>query len=174
MKKTRIMSDDTTSATARRPRVLLGASGSVAAVKLPALALQLSEFADVRLVLTKSADFFLAQAEVYDPKSWEQFARRTRAFGAVGAGEDDERVIESIRDEHEWDAWRVVGDRVLHIEVAFVHVRSFSSRVTHSRTCEPNQLKDWADVLVAAPLSANSLAKIANGLSDNLLVRRCD
>ncbi|MFA5358723.1 MAG: flavoprotein [Patescibacteria group bacterium] len=30
-------------------------------------------------------------------------------------------------------------------------------------------LRDWADVLVIAPLSANTLGKIANGLADNLL-----
>jgi len=30
-------------------------------------------------------------------------------------------------------------------------------------------LKDWADVLVVAPLTANTLAKIANGIADNLL-----
>ena len=30
-------------------------------------------------------------------------------------------------------------------------------------------LKDWADVLVVAPLTANTLAKIAYGMSDNLL-----
>lgn len=30
-------------------------------------------------------------------------------------------------------------------------------------------LKNWADILVIAPLSANTLAKMANGLSDNLL-----
>ena len=30
-------------------------------------------------------------------------------------------------------------------------------------------LKDWADVLVVAPLTANTLAKIAHGTSDNLL-----
>lgn len=32
------------------------------------------------------------------------------------------------------------------------------------------QLKDWADVMLLAPLSANTMAKIANGLADNLLV----
>ncbi|KAG2440398.1 hypothetical protein HYH02_010286 [Chlamydomonas schloesseri] len=46
----------------------------------------------------------------------------------------------------EWRQWRVVGDPVLHIE-----------------------LRRWADVLVVAPLSANSLAKMANGMADNLL-----
>ena len=31
------------------------------------------------------------------------------------------------------------------------------------------ELRDWADVLLLAPLDANTLAKIANGLCDNLL-----
>lgn len=39
-----------------------------------------------------------------------------------------------------------MGDEVMHIE-----------------------LRRWADVLVIAPLSANSLAKLAHGLCDNLL-----
>ncbi len=49
-------------------------------------------------------------------------------------------------DENDWQSWRAVGDEVLHIE-----------------------LRRWADVLVIAPLSANTLAKAANGLCDNLL-----
>lgn len=31
------------------------------------------------------------------------------------------------------------------------------------------ELRNWADVLLIAPLSANTLAKIAGGLCDNLL-----
>ncbi|OXV07774.1 hypothetical protein Egran_04462 [Elaphomyces granulatus] len=34
-------------------------------------------------------------------------------------------------------------------------------------------LRRWADLLVIAPLSANTLAKLANGLSDNLLTSVC-
>lgn len=34
-----------------------------------------------------------------------------------------------------------------------------------------NKLRDWADMLLVAPLSANTLAKLANGLCDNLVVR---
>ena len=49
-------------------------------------------------------------------------------------------------DEEEWREWREVGDPVLHIE-----------------------LRRWADCLVVAPLSANTLAKCAQGLCDNLL-----
>lgn len=49
-------------------------------------------------------------------------------------------------DADEWPkGWRK-GDPVLHID-----------------------LKNWADLLVVAPCTANTLAKMANGLSDNLL-----
>lgn len=50
-------------------------------------------------------------------------------------------------DEDEWSKPWVRGDGILHIE-----------------------LRRWADVLVIAPLSANSLAKMVNGLSDGLLL----
>ena len=33
------------------------------------------------------------------------------------------------------------------------------------------ELRRWADLMVIAPLSANTLAKLANGICDNLLVR---
>ena len=49
-------------------------------------------------------------------------------------------------DEEEWREWKQVGDPVMHIE-----------------------LRRWADCLVIAPLSANTLAKCAQGLCDNLL-----
>lgn len=49
-------------------------------------------------------------------------------------------------DESEWSSWKRKGDPVLHIE-----------------------LRNWADVFVIAPMSANTLAKMANGLCDNLL-----
>ncbi|KAK9096333.1 hypothetical protein Sjap_021830 [Stephania japonica] len=49
-------------------------------------------------------------------------------------------------EEDEWSTWKRIGDNVLHIE-----------------------LRKWADVMVIAPLSANTLAKIAGGLCDNLL-----
>jgi len=51
-----------------------------------------------------------------------------------------------LTDDDEWRTWNRLGDPVLHIE-----------------------LRKWADVMVIAPLSANSLAKIANGMCDNLL-----
>ncbi|KAF7189561.1 Coenzyme A biosynthesis protein 3 [Pseudocercospora fuligena] len=50
------------------------------------------------------------------------------------------------RDEDEWHEPWVRGNSILHIE-----------------------LRRWADLMVIAPLSANALAKIANGFSDTLL-----
>lgn len=43
--------------------------------------------------------------------------------------------------------WRGRSDPVLHIE-----------------------LRRWADLMLVAPLDANTLAKLANGICDNLLV----
>eukprot|EP01080_Neovahlkampfia_damariscottae_P006559 gene6559-10722_t len=53
-------------------------------------------------------------------------------------------------DIDEWNAWSNRGDPVLHIE-----------------------LRKWADILVIAPLDANTLAKLSNGLADNLLTSIC-
>ncbi|KAL2916074.1 hypothetical protein HK105_204498 [Polyrhizophydium stewartii] len=53
-----------------------------------------------------------------------------------------------LTDEDEWASWTKMSDPVLHIE-----------------------LRNWADVLVIAPLDANTLAKAAGGLCDNLLAR---
>ncbi|KAG1662842.1 hypothetical protein FOA52_010633 [Chlamydomonas sp. UWO 241] len=55
-------------------------------------------------------------------------------------------VLGASGDADEWHSWKKVGDDVLHIE-----------------------LRRWADVLVIAPLSANTLAKVAGGLADNVL-----
>lgn len=54
--------------------------------------------------------------------------------------------IKVYTDEDEWAHWESVNDKVLHVE-----------------------MRKWADMIVIAPLSANTLAKISQGLSDNLL-----
>jgi len=58
----------------------------------------------------------------------------------------DERIDGIYFDEDEWSKPWVRGDKILHIE-----------------------LRRWAHVMVIAPLSANTMAKMANGISDNLL-----
>ncbi|XP_041364070.1 phosphopantothenoylcysteine decarboxylase-like [Gigantopelta aegis] len=51
-----------------------------------------------------------------------------------------------LLDQQEWECWKKRSDPVLHIE-----------------------LRRWADLMVIAPLDANTLAKLSHGLCDNLL-----
>ena len=61
-------------------------------------------------------------------------------------------VFVQFDDKDEWAAWNKREDYVLHIE-----------------------LRKIASILLIAPLSANTMGKIANGLCDNLLtcIARC-
>jgi phosphopantothenoylcysteine decarboxylase len=108
-------------------RIILGVTGSVAAMRTPMLYAALREAGhEVRVVATEPALHF------FDPT----------ALGPVGP---DGGPL--YRDSDEWTAARYErGDPVLHI--AFRH---------------------WADLLIVAPLDANTLAKFALGLSDNFL-----
>ncbi|KAL6174984.1 hypothetical protein ACLB2K_051628 [Fragaria x ananassa] len=108
-------------AATRKPRILLAASGSVAAIKFGNLCHSFCEWAEVRAIATKASLHFIDRAAL--PKD-----------------------VILYTDEDEWSSWNKIGDSVLHIE-----------------------LHRWADVMVIAPLSANTLAKIAGGLCDNLL-----
>jgi phosphopantothenoylcysteine decarboxylase len=110
-------------------RVILGVTGSVAAIRAPALfeALRGSGHA-VRVVATEPALHF------FEP-------------GALGPVEQSGGPL--FRDADEWpggEARYGRGDPVLHIE-----------------------FRRWADLLIVAPLDANTLAKFALGLSDNFL-----
>ncbi|KAI9705888.1 MAG: hypothetical protein M1836_005294 [Candelina mexicana] len=115
--------------------LLLAASGSVATIKLPNIVQALSECEalSIRILLTKSAENFLAGQSAEQPAL------------------DSLRAIANVdgiyHDEDEWKHPWTRGGGILHIE-----------------------LRRWADLLVIAPLSANSLAKIVGGFSDNLLL----
>jgi phosphopantothenoylcysteine decarboxylase len=116
--------------------VLLGITGSVAAIKTPELyeALQRAGHR-VKVVATQAALYFFDPAllDPVDPRRPER----------------NPEVV--VVDEDEWPARGLGGryqrtDRVLHIE-----------------------LRRWADLLLIAPLDANTLAKLAGGLADNCL-----
>lgn len=57
----------------RRIRVLLGVTGSVAAVKAPELVVQLCQFATVKVVLTSGGRNFWDKAIGYDSAAWASF-----------------------------------------------------------------------------------------------------
>ncbi|KAM5571791.1 hypothetical protein ABKV19_012066 [Rosa sericea] len=105
----------------RRPRVLLGASGSVAALDFDELCHTFCEWAEVRAVATRASLHYIDRASL--PK---------------------DVTLYTDEDESSW--WDETGDNVVHIE-----------------------LQSWADIMVIAPLSVNTLGKIASGLCDNLL-----
>ncbi len=110
-------------------RIVLGVTGSVAAVRTPALYAALREAGHhVRVVATEPSLHF------FDPRE-------------LAADESDEAGGPLFRDSDEWPLRRYQrGDPVLHI--AF---------------------RQWADLLIVAPLDANTLAKFALGLSDNFV-----
>ncbi|NXW68106.1 COAC decarboxylase, partial [Hirundo rustica] len=102
-------------------RVLVGVTGSVAALKLPLLVAELLKIPglEVKVVTTERAKHFYSVQEI---------------------------PVALYGDEEEWQMWKGRSDPVLHIE-----------------------LRRWADLMVVAPLDANTLAKVANGICDNLL-----
>ncbi|KAG8652216.1 probable phosphopantothenoylcysteine decarboxylase [Manihot esculenta] len=105
----------------RRPRILLAASGSVAATKFGILCNCFYGWAEIKAVATRNSLHFIDRTSL-------------------------PRDVFIYTDEDEWSSWNRIGDSILHIE-----------------------LRRWADVMVIAPLSANTLGKIAGGLCDNLL-----
>jgi phosphopantothenoylcysteine decarboxylase len=108
--------------------ILLGVSGSVAAIKLLELVSSLkgrNTNIIIKIVFTPKGKFFVKDADL-------------RTISA--------EVDAIFTDEQEWLIWERKGDPVLHIE-----------------------LRKWADIFLIVPLSANTMAKLANGLCDNLL-----
>ena len=109
--------------------ILIGATGSVATIKIPMIIDKLfkiygTDKVSIQLVVTRSAEHFLRGLKIStEVKIW--------------------------REQEEWSSpvnKIKPGDPILHVE-----------------------LRKWADIFLIAPLSANTLAKIANGLADNLL-----
>lgn len=104
--------DDGLSIKPVKPKILLAASGSVAAIKFQTLCSSFTEWAEVKAVATKSSLHFIDKASF--PKN-----------------------VVLYTDDDEWSSWKMLSDEVLHIE-----------------------LRKWADAMVIAPLSANTLAKV--------------
>jgi phosphopantothenoylcysteine decarboxylase len=114
-------------------RLILGVTGSVAAVRTPALFAMLSAAGhDVRIVATEPALFFFSAEALVRPAQH---------------GGPPQEAPPVFRDRDEWPKPRYErGDAVLHID-----------------------FRKWADVLIVAPLDANTLAKFAVGIADNFL-----
>jgi phosphopantothenoylcysteine decarboxylase len=114
-------------------KVLLGVTGSVAAIRTPRLVAQLRERGhSVRVVATRAARYFFDPLEL-DP------SRDTVNPEIISVDEDEWPGLEMGNRYQR-------GDSVLHIE-----------------------LRRWAELFLIAPLDANTLAKLVNGICDNCL-----
>jgi phosphopantothenoylcysteine decarboxylase len=122
-------------------KVLLGVTGSVAAIRTPELYQSLREAGyEVKIVATQASLYF------FDPAGIGQSSKGTRT------SEDADRNREIvILDEDEWPG----RDRGVHYQRddPILHI----------------ELRRWADLLLIAPIDANTLAKLAAGLADNCL-----
>lgn len=124
--------------------LILGLTGSVASIKLDELVEKLlAAFGDelrICIVPTSNALHFVPDLRVkYDAGGL------TERLAFLSGDQSNRRVVYFL-DEDEWSSWSKRNDPVLHIE-----------------------LRKWAHMMLIAPLDANTLAKIANGLCDNLL-----
>ncbi|XP_011788265.1 PREDICTED: phosphopantothenoylcysteine decarboxylase isoform X3 [Colobus angolensis palliatus] len=106
----------------RKFHVLVGVTGSVAALKSPLLVSKLLDIPglEVAVVTTERAKHFYSPQDI---------------------------PVTLYSDADEWEMWKSRSDPVLHID-----------------------LRRWADLLLVAPLDANTLGKVASGICDNLLV----
>ncbi|XP_025923928.1 phosphopantothenoylcysteine decarboxylase isoform X3 [Apteryx rowi] len=129
-------SENSSSVPQKKYRVLVGVTGSVAALKLPLLISQLLEIPglEVKVVTTERAKHFYNAQEIpvtlySDVDEWQRASECSAVF-----------ILSHPQ------LWKGRSDPVLHID-----------------------LRRWADLMLVAPLDANTLAKLANGICDNLL-----
>ena len=135
--------------------LLLGITGSVASIKLDELTncitnTFLNTFSaldcklNICIVATSNAKKFV---DDFDAKfNKEMPILQNRLDYLVTNASSSKIVVFSFSDEDEWSSWSKRNDPVLHIE-----------------------LRKWADLFLIAPLDANTLAKLSNGMCDNLL-----
>jgi phosphopantothenoylcysteine decarboxylase len=122
----------------RKPKILLGLTGSVATVLAPKIVKALQEIGEVSVVVTEKAEHFI------DGDSWASL------FAALP--NSPERFPHIFTEANEWN-FSAVGRQIWAKNDPVLHI----------------DLREWADVLVVAPLTANTLAKFANGICDTLL-----
>ncbi|KNH09720.1 phosphopantothenoylcysteine decarboxylase [Perkinsela sp. CCAP 1560/4] len=165
-----------------KKKVLIGVSASVAAIKLTDLIDCIREWChhaniareiEVKIVITRNSGFFLSREA--RSKLRESFLQSSamlvdnyddRGIPPSFFGQDS-GVIKPPEDQTFWSSDRQMATNFVlsglytdEDELAFWEERG---SVLHI------MLKSWADLFLIAPLDANTLAKIANGMADNLL-----
>ncbi|WP_170356957.1 flavoprotein [Ruegeria arenilitoris] len=130
-----------------RRNVLLCACGSSAADKVPQLVARITEAGhNVKLIPSVSAEKFFR--DIGTDKASE--ARKAKKTGKKTKTVDDYITHNDYyRDDDEWNFRYTEFGMPL--------------RASHLALC------DWADCVIVAPVTCNTMGKIANGIADNLL-----
>lgn len=124
-------------------KLLLGVTGSVATIKLVELTKKIvSKFPRIYVDITTGITM---EAQINIKIVMTQNSKHFVSKDQIKAELVDSR-IEIYDDSDEWSLWKKMGDPVLHIV-----------------------LRNWADSCLIAPLDANTMGKLANGICDNLL-----
>lgn len=130
----------------KKKNILLGISGSVASIKLQQLVKQLTDILNVNICIipTQNSLHFVPDFTQIFNKQLPLLADRLEFLKSESGF--SKNMVFAFTDADEWSSWNKRSDPVLHIE-----------------------LKKWADLMLVAPLDANTMAKFSNGQCDNLL-----
>lgn len=135
--------------------ILLACTGSVATIKVPLIIDKLFQIfgsgkISVQLVVTKSACHFLKGLKI-------------------------RKEVKIWRDEDEWTNFSEFHTKSCTTTTISTSEQTKKPKFGSENLVLHNELRKWADIFLIAPLSANTLAKLAYGLSDNLLtsIIRC-
>ena len=128
-----------------RKNLLIGVTCSVAAIKLNELAGKIFDELDVNVcvIATENARRFMGVDVETSLGMRLDLDERMRL---IKEERSQSKFMTGFSDTDEWCSWSKRDDPVLHIE-----------------------LRKWAHMFLIAPLDANTLAKLSNGLCDNLL-----
>lgn len=141
--------------------VILVSTGSVASVKVPLMVEELLRYRGVRVmvVATDNSLHFYDKERIQElNRDYSSQAEADEVYGVADlAAENLAASRNSSPSEHlprakvwtntdEWTSFTKIGDPILHI-----------------------QLRRWADIVLVAPCSANTLAKLNAGICDDLV-----
>lgn len=148
-----------------QPKILLAMTGSVATVLADKIIPALQEVGEVKVVMTEAAQRFANPltlhkrhaVDVYTEVHEWSFSYYNQGLGKqpgfIGSEWDGDPSQETHLETESADDWLTTGPELWQKNMPVLHI----------------ELRKWADVLVIAPLTANTLAKMANGICDNLL-----
>jgi len=138
--------------------ILLGITGSPMSSQTPKLLDKLKRVGEVAIILTDRAQHFVDVQELQ-----KQTGKCTVLNNA-----DQQFNFFSDCDEWNWQGTELDGQKYLTAKWKIdPSLKSGSGNelpfVVHEQLCK------WGDILIIAPLTINTLAKISNGICDNLL-----